>query len=199
MLEKVVIMLCHKELSRRLTMNNFSQLVHEWQIFYATIATASATLVGLLFVSMSLNVRLFTGSVNIGLRMLSRQTLLNFLYIIVFALIFLIPRQGPIGLGLPLMCNGFVGLINNVSNLRTLLSNIPPGIFRRAALAHAAMALTAFLILVIVAFLVMVRASTASLYWLVAPMILLLISASHDTWSLLIRVRESSAKNKQRK
>ena len=180
-------------------MNGFEELVHEWQIFYATIAGAAATLVGLLFVAVSLNVGIFTSTENIGLRVLSRQTLSNFLYIIVFALIFLIPRQGPIGLGVPLMCNGIVGLVNTVSTLRTLFSNIPHGIFRRTAFVHASMALTAFSILIVVSFLMIVRASSASLYWLVAPMILLLISASHDTWSLLIRVREASAKKRNPK
>jgi hypothetical protein len=178
-------------------MNSFAQLVHEWQIFYATIATASATLVGLLFVAMSLNVRMFTGKKNIGLQKLAVQTLTNFLYIIVFALIFLIPRQGPIGLGVPLMCNGLAGLISTISHLRTLFSNIPQGISRWRTFVRTAMTLTAFLVLVIVSFLVMVRASTAGLYWLVAPMILLLISASLNTWSLLIRVREAPAKNRK--
>lgn len=177
-------------------MNSFSQLVHEWQIFYATIATAAATLVGLLFVAMSLNVRMFTGNKNIGLKKLAILTLTNFLYIIIFALIFLIPRQGPIGLGLPLMCNGLAGLMSTIPHLRTLLSNIPQGISRRNTYIRAAMTLVAFVVLIIVSFLVMVRASTASLYWLVAPMILLLISASRNTWSLLISVREASAKNK---
>jgi hypothetical protein len=177
-------------------MNSFSQLVHEWQIFYATIATAAATLVGLLFVAMSLNVRMFTGNKNIGLKKLAILTLTNFLYIIIFALIFLIPRQGPIGLGLPLMCNGFAGLMSTIPHLRTLLSNIPQGISRRNTYIRAAMTLVAFAVLIIVSFLVTVRASTASLYWLVAPMILLLISASRNTWSLLISVREASAKNK---
>ena len=177
-------------------MNSFSQLVHEWQIFYATIATAAATLVGLLFVSMSLNVRMFTGNKNIGLKKLAILTLTNFLYIIIFALIFLIPRQGPIGLGLPLMCNGFAGLMSTIPHLRTLLSNIPQGISRRNTYIRAAMTLVAYLVLIIVSFLVMVRASTASLYWLVAPMILLLISASRNTWSLLISVREASAKKR---
>jgi len=178
-------------------MTGFSQLVHEWQIFYATIATAAATLVGLLFVAMSLNVRMFTGNKNIGLKKLAILTLTNFLYIIIFALIFLIPRQGPIGLGLPLMCNGFAGLMSTIPHLRTLLSNIPQGISRRNTYIRAAMTLVAYLVLIIVSFLVMVRASTAGLYWLVAPMILLLISASRNTWSLLISVREASAKNRK--
>jgi hypothetical protein len=67
-------------------MDGFEELVRVWQIFYATIAAAAATLVGLLFVAMSLNVDLFTSNENIGLRVLSRQTFSNFLFIIVFAL-----------------------------------------------------------------------------------------------------------------
>jgi hypothetical protein len=177
-------------------MNSFAQHVHEWQIFYATIATASATLVGLLFVAMSLNVGMFTGKKNVDLQMLSRRTLANFLFIIIFALIFLIPRQAPIGLGLPLICNGIVGLIGTLSHLRALSSRTPRGVFRRKAMVRTAMALTAFFILIVVSLLVIVRASTTSLYWLVAPMILLLISASLDTWSLLIRVREALAKKR---
>ena len=175
-------------------MGGFAQLVREWQVFYATIAASAETLVGLLFVTMALNVGMFAGAENIGLKKLASQTLLNFLYAIVFALIFLIPRQGPIGLGLPLLCIGIVGLIRTVSNLRTLLSNIPQEIFRRTMFVRTAMALTAFLVLIIVSFLVMVRANADSLYWLVAPMILLLISASANTWSLLMGVHEASAK-----
>ena len=180
-------------------MNGFGQFVREWQVFYATIAASAATLVGLLFVSMSLNVGMFTGIENIGLKKLASQTLLNFLYAIVFALIFLIPRQGPIGLGLPLMCIGIVGLVRTVSNLPTLFSNIPQGISRKDTFVRAAMTVVGFLVLIIVSFLVMVRANAGSLYWLVAPMILLLISASLDTWSLLIRAHETSVRTRHPK
>ena len=189
----------HKELRRRPTMNGFGQLIQEWQVFYATIATSAATLVGLLFVAMSLNLGMFAGTENIGLKKLAGQTLTNYLYIIVFALIFLIPRQGPIGLGVPLMCNGLAGLIRTVSHLRTLLSNIPQGISRKDTFGRAAMSLVAFLVLIIVSFLVMVRANGDSLNWLVAPMILLLISASLNTWSLLIRAHETSVKTRHPK
>ena len=34
---------------------SFVQRIQEWQPFYSTLATASATLTGLLFVAMSLN------------------------------------------------------------------------------------------------------------------------------------------------
>jgi hypothetical protein len=174
-------------------MDGFSQLVREWQVFYATIAASAATLVGLLFVSMALNVGMFAGTENVGLKKLANQTLLNFLYAIVFSLIFLIPRQTPIGLGTPLMCIGIIGLIKTVSNLRDLFSNIPQGVSRRTTLVRAAMALVAFSVLIIVSLLVLLRANAGTLYWLVAPMILLLLSASANTWSLLMGVHEASA------
>jgi hypothetical protein len=174
-------------------MNGFAQLVQEWQVFYATIAASAATLVGLLFVSMPLSVGMFAGTENIGLKKLATQTLLNFLYAIVFSLIFLIPRQTPIGLGTPLMCVGIVGLIRTISNLRDLLSNIPRGISRRTTFVGVTMALGAFSVLIIVSLLVLLRANADSLYWLVAPMILLLVSASANTWSLLMGVHEASA------
>ena len=180
-------------------MNGFGQLVQEWQVFYATIATSAATLVGLLFVAMSLNLGTFAGHENIGLKKLAGQTLTNYLFIIVFALIFLIPRQGPIGLGVPLICNGLGGLTRTVFHLRPLFSNIPQGISRKDTFVRAAMTVVGFLVLIIVSFLVMVRANAGSLYWLVAPMILLLISASLNTWSLLIRAHEASAKTRHQK
>jgi len=58
---------------------------------------------------------------------------------------------------------------------------------------RAAMALGAFSVLIILSLLVLLRADADSLYWLVAPMILLLVSASANTWSLLIGVHEASA------
>jgi hypothetical protein len=61
------------------------------------------------------------------------------------------------------------------------------------------MVLVAFWVLMIVSFPVMVRADAESLYWLVAPMILLLISASLNTWSLLIRAHETSVKTRHPK
>ena len=177
-------------------MDSFAQLVREWQVFYATIAASAATLVGLLFVSMALNVGMLADPENIGLKKLANQTLNNFLYVIVFALIFLIPRQGPITLGVPLLCIGIAGLIRTVFTLRSLLSNVIQGIPGRERFARAAITLIAFLVLIIVSFLVMVRANADSLYWLVAPMILLLTSASVNTWSLLIGVHEASAKTR---
>ena len=177
-------------------MNGFAQLLQEWQAFYATIAASAATLVGLLFVSMALNVGMLAGTENIGLKKLANQTLWNFLFVVVFALIILIPRQGPVRLGLTLLCVGILGLIRTASTLRTLLSNVVQGIPRRGTLMRTAMTLIAFLVLIIVSFLVMVRPNVDSLHWLVAPMILLLKSASANTWSLLIGVHEAVVKTR---
>ncbi len=87
-------------------MNPFSQSLQEWQMFFATVATVSATLTGLLFVSLSLNrdrlrdeQRLFT----LGI---ARNTFGDFLYVLMIALVFLVPHQVPIGLAVALIALG---------------------------------------------------------------------------------------------
>jgi hypothetical protein len=55
------------------------------------IGTAAATLIGLLFVSLSLNAGVMTRKSNADLRALAAQTLGKFLSVLTFAVVFLIP------------------------------------------------------------------------------------------------------------
>jgi hypothetical protein len=53
-------------------MDPFSTHIQEWQMFYATLATATATLVGLLFVSLSINIDLINQPQNAHLMIRAR-------------------------------------------------------------------------------------------------------------------------------
>ena len=91
-------------------MTDFSRQVGEWQVFYATIMGCSATLLGLLFVSVSLNRSVIKHKDNAHLMFYSRQTFGLFLSIISISLTLLIPSQSPSGIGIPLTCIGTAGL-----------------------------------------------------------------------------------------
>lgn len=68
-------------------------LAQTWHDFYIVAGTASATLVGLLFVSLSLHLRaVLTRS---EVRGLARATLANFALVLLVALIVVIPQDGP--------------------------------------------------------------------------------------------------------
>ncbi len=171
-------------------MDTFGQAVQAWQPFYGTIATASAGLIGLLFVALSLNVTILIRTESADLKLLATQTFATFVIIIAFSLMFLIPDQGPVGLGLPLVCIGIAGLIGSVRAIRPTGADRPWGsllVFtRRVGLRLVALIATVFL-----AGWIMVVGDANSLYWLVAPMILLLVSATVHVWSLLIGIQQA--------
>lgn len=68
-----------------------------WQTFYAVIAGAAATLTGLLFVGMSLNLRTILGTP--AHRARARETFGGLLSLLVLSLLVLIPDQSALALG----------------------------------------------------------------------------------------------------
>jgi hypothetical protein len=171
-------------------METFAPAIEGWHDFYLMIGTASATLIGLLFVSLSLNVDVMIRKENADLRMLATHTFGNFMSVLMFAVLFLIPHQVPAGLGLPLLGVGGYGLYTTVSRwLETRhkpahVWDIEGGVARRFVIP-----IFCFGTLVIIAATVLMG-WTGGLYWLVPVMILLIVAASRNAWDLLLRLRE---------
>jgi len=95
-------------------LDTFVQSVEYWHDFYIMIGTAAATLMGLLFVSLSINAEKVAPKGNKDLRVLAAQTFTSFICMLLFAVLFLIPKQGPLGLGIPLLGIDAIGLFNTV-------------------------------------------------------------------------------------
>ena len=175
-------------------MDSFGQFVQEWQTFYATIAASSATLVGLLFVAVAVNPNAIARGNNGGTRLLARHTFTSFLYMIGIGITFLIPRQVPLGLGLPLLSIGIVGLIYTLADLRAAHANLSQATDKRGVLSQSAPKVVALVLLIIIAIMLLVGAEASILWWMIAPMMLLLLSASSNTWALLVAVQEASTR-----
>jgi len=84
-------------------MTEFAQLVSGWQWFYQGLCEADATLAGLLFVSLTFNSSIMQDSKNDYLQRLAEQTLSNYISLIIISLLFLVPNQIPVGIGIPLL------------------------------------------------------------------------------------------------
>ena len=69
----------------------YRSLVQSWHDFYLVAGTASATLVGLLFVSLSLHLRAVLARPEV--RGLARSTLANFALVLLVALVLVIPQD----------------------------------------------------------------------------------------------------------
>src|SRR5262245_43967439 len=89
----------------------------EWQPFCAALAGASATFAGLLFVSLSVNPVLLQGKDEAADR-LARHTFGCFIYLVLTALLVMIPRQGPLGIGIPLLVIGLNALVQTLGARR---------------------------------------------------------------------------------
>jgi hypothetical protein len=168
-------------------MDTFAQAVEGWHDFYLLIGTAAATLVGLLFVSLSLNVDVITREANADLRMLAAQTFTGFLNVVMLAVLFLIPRQVPSGLGLPLLGVSGYGLYETVGRFLKTYRTRPRawgggGVTRRfvaPAICFVASMIIAGSVLL---------GQTGGLYWLVPVMISLVVATSRNAWDLLLRL-----------
>ena len=159
--------------------------VADWHDFYIMTGTASATLVGLLFLSLSLNAEIITGAERSGTRLLAEQTFANFLCVLLFSVLFLIPNQGPWGLGLPLLGIGASGLINTLRRLIAAHRTHARLWGASSVVRHVAGSALCFVALLAVAASVLLG-HAAGLYWLVPVMILLIVEASRNAWDLLV-------------
>lgn len=176
-------------------MSEFGQQVKEWQLFYATIAGSSATLVGLLFVALSVRPEAWNRAKHSGITSLARQTFTTFLYIIGIALTFLIPGQEPLTIGLPLVLISLLGLRITVSELRTARGEPTQGMGARDVLRRAVLKIAGFGMLIAISAALMLQGDARILGWMVAPMMVMLLSATLNSWVLLIAVQESSQKD----
>jgi hypothetical protein len=168
-------------------MSTFAQTVTQWHDFYIMVGTAGATLVGLLFIGLTLNIELIRRADFADLRTLAALTFNSFFYAIVFAVIFLIPDQVPIGLGLPLLAIGGLGWLNVMFQYRrTRKSHRAWG---RSTVTNRFFIPSVALLAVIVIAVSVMAGSTSGFYWLVPAMILLLASGSRNAWDLLIGLR----------
>lgn len=172
-------------------MDSFASVIEGWHDFYAVINAAAATLVGLLFVSLSMNVEIITNDGNADLRELALQTFVNFLNLVVVSVLFLIPLQDPLGLGLPLLGISAGGLIINLKLfIKTRRSQ--KHVWKTGDITRRfSTPLLSYLVMVFVS-VSLIQGQTGVLYWLVPVMIILIIGASVNSWDLLLRLTKPS-------
>lgn len=165
-------------------MNTFTDQLAEWQVFYSTVALASVTLAGLLFVSLSINREVVRGSKDgLSLR-LARESFGGFLYVLMIGLVFLVPHQVPIGLAVALFVLGLargVGLVRRV--IRTA-NDRSQEIKAGQTLREVALPALAVVGLLLVGIEVL-RGDMVAIYGLVFVIAALLATARWNAWLLL--------------
>lgn len=163
----------------------YEVIAQRWHDFYIVAGTAAATLVGLLFVGLSLHLRAVLSRPEV--RSLARATLANF-GLILFVSLFMVIPQGPSATAPFLISSGLFSLAviapsvvaAGRSRTRTLRRYQLVLRFGSSALGYVG---------VIVAGVLLRRGSEAAAFsWLVAVTLVLLVVSLRNAWDLLVSV-----------
>ena len=163
---------------------SFAQAVAAWTDFYAYTGTAAATLLGLLFVAVSLRTGIFRAAEVADVRDEAVYTFGTFLALMLVAGVFLVPDQRPAGVAVPLALLGALGLAGlgrvfrqwRRLNPGTALPGVWKAYFAASALAYGGLLGAAGPLL---------AGRTQALSWLVLSDVTLLTTATISAWILL--------------
>lgn len=161
----------------------FAQAIEQWHDFYIGLITASSTLLGLLFIGISLNPTRMAGASDY--RSTALQSFTSFVYALLIAFIFVIPDQSPQGVGIPLLFLGVFGLLQTIQNTRTAVRNLTNLWSRSRIVARFGWPILSFGGLILVT-LTILAGQTNYLFWLVSVVLILVTGACTNAWQLLI-------------
>src|SRR5215510_9895325 len=100
---------------------SLSELLREWHDFYMLVGTASATLVGLMFVSASIGASVYNESHRAAMRAFVTPTVMHFSAMLFICILVMVPSHTFMTLGVLLGLGGLFGLGHSGMIVFTLL------------------------------------------------------------------------------
>jgi hypothetical protein len=167
-------------------MSPFTDQLRDWQFFYSTVAAASATLTGLLFVSLSINRPNVKSKAGVLRLRTAQRSFEDFLYVLMIALVFLVPHPVPAGLAIALFVLGAARIAGLIRQVVRSARDPQRRLTVAQALREIALPSLACLGLVFVAVEVL-RGDTVAIFVLVLVIAALLATASWNAWLLLVQ------------
>ena len=159
-----------------------------WHEFYLMAGTAAVTLVGLLFVSMSFNLEILLDESRAHLLSHARESMINFIYVLILSLMFLAPHQGPRVLGWSIAALSMVmigiALYSIVRSRRLDGTDVHEKFLGRRRRTTLIGHLAAIFVGVSMA----VRLDPYQAYWMIGIVAMQLGNAAGSAWDLLVEV-----------
>ncbi len=162
-----------------------AELLHDWHDFYILVGTASATLVGLMFVAASIGTSFFNEDHRAAMEAFITPTVVHFAGMLFMCLLVTIPTHSWRTLGGLLGAGGLAGAIYCG---RILVAVIIRHRFKVDLIDRLFYALVPFLgyLLVIVAALLLLMQSTASANMIAAALLTLLFAGIRNAWDMMV-------------
>ena len=171
-----------------MTPEAWGALLEHWHDFFVLSGTAAVTLVGLLFVAISLHVEALVEEGREHLLELARVTMLSFIVVLVVALALLIPHVSQRVVGVQLIVLGGMFVLVSVRALffskGRAHEHYSLARFRRRMI----LPLVGYVLLVVVGWRIRSGTDPDALNYIFGPIVLLLGNAIGTSWELLVRV-----------
>ena len=170
---------------------DYGQTLQQWHDFYLTSGAASAALAGLLFVGLSLHIRVVVTQLDV--RSLARITLSDFFVVLLVSLFVLIPtnRAGLtatelVGVSIASLLLAFPVIRMAIEEQRKRVLGL------RTLWIMFGLSLFGYIVIGGVGVLLFLGKYGDGLSWLVGAMIVLLLVAVRNTWDVLVTVGEKT-------
>lgn len=156
----------------------------QWDSYFTTIAEASATLTGLIFIGLSLNLQKILASKQLPDRALSSLILMA--YILIISSFCLIPQQSIFWLGIEALTSSIIIWVN-ITRMDILMYKVVTKSYKRLYIRNLILSQLA-LLPYLVAGIFLVSGSDAGFYWLIPGITISIIKALTDSWVLLVEI-----------
>ena len=163
---------------------DFTNVLEPWHDFFAAVAGLSGTLLGLLFVAVTLNPTFMTGDGPTAMRVWSGVTFHNFLVLVVLGIAGLVPSDAGTTFIITLVIIGVQGILRVLHDMRRVRADPDPDWGGRHALIRFVSPTIAYVAALITAYGLWIG-DPSYLSWLVAVVFCLTISAVASCWDLL--------------
>jgi hypothetical protein len=162
-----------------------ADMLHEWHDFYLLVGTASATLVGLMFVSASIGASVYNESHTGAMRAFVTPTVVHFTSVLLICVLFTVPSHSWTSLAALLGAGGLAGLVYSGAILVSLLVRHSFKVDFSDRLFYALIPVMGYGLVVASAILMIVH-SPASPDIMAAALAVLLLAGIRNAWDMTL-------------
>jgi hypothetical protein len=162
-----------------------SELLHEWHDFYVLIGTASATLIGLMFVAMSIGTTVFNERDRAALEAFITPTVVHFAAALFASLVIMIPEHRWESLGALLGIGGLAGLVYTGRVLVQLIIRHRFAVDMVDRMYYAVIPLIGYLLTLSAAVLDFLHVAAGE-YVMAAALLTLLLAGLRNAWDMML-------------
>lgn len=169
---------------------NEADALREWHDFYVLAGTAAATLLGLLFIAVTLNADLILAGNRPHIKRVAGQAFQNYIAVLLWAMLFLVADQPPHVLAVQAVTLSAVMLVWAIHRLRRALSMSDETFARSRTLRRLLPSVAAYILMLCFGWKLRQGLATDEAKVFAFAPILLLLAATGTSWDLLVRVAE---------